>query len=108
MRNVIEYSLEGKKGREAQKGDGTMGENVTIGIDLGDKAHRYCMLNDAGEVVMEGEVGSTRNALKKMFSRMAPARIAIEAGTHSAWVSSELEWRLGDMRFWSGIRGSCR
>ena len=85
-----------------------MGENVTIGIDLGDKAHRYCMLNDAGEVVMEGEVGSTRNALKKMFSRMAPARIAIEAGTHSAWVSSELEWRLGDMRFWSGIRGSCR
>ena len=68
-----------------------MGEKVTIGIDLGDKAHRYCMLNEAGEVAMEGEVNSTRNALKKMFSRMARVRIAIEAGTHSAWVSRQLE-----------------
>ena len=78
-------------GREARKGDGIMGEKVTIGIDLGDKAHRYCMLNEAGEVVMEGEVSSSLEALKKMFSRMEPARIALEAGTQSAWVSRELE-----------------
>jgi len=68
-----------------------MREKVTIGIDLGDKSHRYCMLDEAGEVVMEGEVSSTVESLKKMFSRMAPARIALEAGTQSAWVSRELE-----------------
>jgi len=80
-----------KGGRQAQKGDRIMEERLTIGIDLGDKSHRYCMLNEAGEVVMEGEVSSSLEALKKMFSRLAPARIALEAGTQSAWVSRELE-----------------
>jgi transposase len=91
VRNVIHCSVEGKRGQEAQKGDRTMGEKVTIGIDLGDKSHCYCMLNDVGEVVMEGEVSSTRGALKRMFSRMTRARIAIEAGSQSAWVSRQLE-----------------
>ena len=30
-------------------------ERVTIGIDLGDKTSRYCMLNNEGEILPEGE-----------------------------------------------------
>ena len=30
-------------------------ERVTIGIDLGDKASRYCMISHEGEILREGE-----------------------------------------------------
>ena len=63
----------------------------TIGIDLGDKTHQVCMLNEAGQIVLEGKVNNTRAALEKLFATLPPATIALEAGTHSSWVSSALE-----------------
>ena len=62
----------------------------TIGIDLGDKNHQVCMLNEAGQIVMEGKVNNILEALRKMFAALPPALIALEAGTHSAWISSAL------------------
>ena len=62
-------------------------EARTIGMDLGDKASRYCVLNGAGEVVKEASVATTKRALLESFSRLQPCRIAIEVGTHSPWVS---------------------
>jgi transposase len=63
----------------------------TIGIDLGDKTHQVCMLSEDGQIVMEGKIPNTRPALEKMFATLAPAVIALEAGTHSAWIASALE-----------------
>jgi hypothetical protein len=31
-------------------------ERVTIGMDLGDKTSRYCMLSSEGEIIREGQV----------------------------------------------------
>jgi transposase len=66
-------------------------EPMTIGMDLGDKHSRYCLLRSDGQVLKEGQVETTRKALTQVFGRMGRARIAIEVGTHSPWVSRLLE-----------------
>lgn len=60
---------------------------ITIGMDLGDKSSRYCVLDSKGEVVQEGSVATTKKGLTERFGVLQRCRIAMEAGTHSPWVS---------------------
>ena len=60
---------------------------ITIGMDLGDKTSRYCVLNSSGEVVQERSVATTKKGMTQAFSGMRRCRIAMEVGTHSPWVS---------------------
>jgi len=60
---------------------------LTIGLDLGDKTSRYCVLGDQGEVVSEGSVATTKKAMLGKFGSMRRCRIAMEVGTHSPWLS---------------------
>jgi transposase len=60
---------------------------ITIGMDLGDKTSRYCVLGADGEIVAEGTVGTNKKAMTQKFSGMKRCRIAIEVGTHSPWLS---------------------
>jgi transposase len=62
-------------------------EPITIGMDLGDKTSRYCVLAGNGEPVSEGSVATTKKAMTQKFSRMRRCRIALEVGTHSPWLS---------------------
>jgi transposase len=62
----------------------------TIGIDLGDKMSRYCIVNQQGEVVEEGSFRNQASSLATHFSG-EPRRIALEAGAQSAWISRELK-----------------
>jgi transposase len=66
---------------------------MTAGLDLGDKYSYRCLIDtECGEVVEEGRVRTTPEALRRRFaSEQRPLRIAIEAGTHSPWVSRLLE-----------------
>ena len=52
-------------------------------MDLGDKTSRYCVLNEAGEVVLEDSVATTAGAVTKKFQGLAACRIAIGVGRHS-------------------------
>ncbi len=63
---------------------------MTIGLDLGDKASRYCVLDSNGERISEGSVATTRKAMAQKFSGMGRCRIAMEVGTHSPWLSRML------------------
>src|ERR1035441_4754186 len=65
-------------------------QKLTIGLDLGDRSSWYCVLNEAGEVVLEQKVATTPKALKEVFGRMPRSRMALETGTHSPWVSRVL------------------
>jgi transposase len=65
--------------------------SFTIGMDLGDKTSRYCLLDQAGAVVREGSVASSKRAMLQTFGGMKRCRIAIEVGTHSPWVSRLLK-----------------
>ena len=61
--------------------------SLTIGLDLGDRTSQYCMLNQAGEMVEEGSVETTKAGLEKQFKGEPRCRIALEVGSHSPWVS---------------------
>jgi transposase len=60
---------------------------LTIGLDLGDRSSAYCVLNEAGEIVLEHKLATTPEAMKQVFGSMPRCRIAMETGTHSPWVS---------------------
>jgi len=75
----------------AQKTAATMSPRRTVGIDLGDQTSHYCILDEQGDVVSEGTVRTTESGLEEQFRRMAHARIVLETGTHSPWVSRHLE-----------------
>jgi transposase len=62
-------------------------QQLTIGLDLGDRSSFYCVLNGAGDVIVEERVTTSPEAMKQTFGKMPPSRIALETGTHSPWVS---------------------
>jgi len=63
---------------------------LTIGLDLGDRASHYCILNEAGEVILESKLATAPKGIEEVFSRIPRSRIALETGTHSPWVSRQL------------------
>ena len=63
---------------------------MTIGIDLGDVWSHYCTLNEDGEVVDRGRFRTTPSGVEKWFTDVPRARVAMETGTHSIWVSEQL------------------
>jgi transposase len=65
---------------------------MTAGLDLGDRYSYLCLIDTAsGEVMEEGRLRTTPETFKRHFASERPMRIAIEAGTHSPWVSRVLE-----------------
>src|SRR5271165_890394 len=65
-------------------------QRLTVGLDLGDRTTHYCILDEAGVIVSEGELATTKTGLDSLFAKMAASRIALEVGTHSPWVSRHL------------------
>jgi Transposase len=65
---------------------------MTAGLDIGDKYSYLCLIDqESAEVVEEGRLRTTPEALRRRFASEQPLRIAMEAGTHSPWVSRVLE-----------------
>lgn len=64
---------------------------ITIGLDLGDRQHRFCALDFYGQVMEEGAVVNSRECLTELSSRYPGALIVMEAGCHSPWISRHLE-----------------
>jgi transposase len=66
---------------------------LTIGLDLGDRFSSYCVLDEAGKILLEHKLPTTPEAMEQTFGRMPRSRIAMETGTHSPWVSRLLTAR---------------
>ena len=64
---------------------------VVVGLDLGDRYSHYCMLTNRGEFMEEGRIQSSAASLEKHFGSEGRMRIALEAGSHSPWVSRLLK-----------------
>jgi len=64
---------------------------LTVGLDLGDRSYRYCIVDKDGEVIEAKSVATTKKDLNRMFGAMPHSRVAMEAGTHSPWVSRHLK-----------------
>jgi transposase len=63
------------------------GHKLTIGLDLGDRWSNYCVLDEAGEVLLEQKLATTPEAIKQTFERIPRSLMALETGTHSPWLS---------------------
>ena len=68
-----------------------MEKRITIGMDMGDKKHNICVLGSEGEVRKRTTVANTAQGIRKYFGKRDACLVALEAGTHSAWVSRILE-----------------
>jgi transposase len=62
-------------------------QQLTIGLDLGDRNSWYCVLDETGRIQVEQRFRTTAKALQEVFSAMPRSRIALEIGTHSPWIS---------------------
>ncbi|HEY7683237.1 MAG TPA: transposase [Gemmatimonadales bacterium] len=60
--------------------------SITIGLDLGDRYSSVCAVDAAGRIQQQARVRTTPEALRRQFTG-APARVIVEVGTHSPWVS---------------------
>jgi hypothetical protein len=80
---------------------------MTAGLDIGDKYSYLCLIDqESGEVVEEGRLRTTPEALRRRFaSEQPPMRIAIETGTHSPWVRAG-SWRSAATRSLWQMQGS--
>ena len=70
-------------------------QKLTIGLDLGDRSSWYCVLDEAGSVIIEQGVSTTPKVIREVFGRMPRCRIALETGMHSPWVFDDLDSREG-------------
>ena len=64
----------------AKKDEKVVIQKLTIGLDLGDRWSWYCVLDEAGEVVLEQKVASTPKAMKEVFGGLPRSRLALETG----------------------------
>ena len=64
---------------------------MIIGLDLGDRTSDYSVLDEQGSIVEEGRLATTQAGLSRRFGALPRARIAMEVGTHSPWVSRLLK-----------------
>jgi transposase len=62
----------------------------TIGLDLGDRSHYFCVLAATGQILREGPMLNDRVALALLLTQFPAATVALEAGTHSPWISRYL------------------
>ena len=72
------------------KKDQTTPQTV-IGIDLGDKKHAVCVMNQAGKILRETSIPNNSASLKRLGGEFPTALAVIEVGTHSPWISRLLK-----------------
>jgi len=68
-----------------------MKDAITIGVDLGDNNHIAVVFDGQGNELQVARVTNTRAGVANFFKRYPQSTVAIEAGTHSPWISRQLE-----------------
>jgi transposase len=63
---------------------------VFVGCDVSDKFTELCMVDGSGAVIEAKRVRTTKPALVRAIHKHRPARVALEAGTHSRWIEEAL------------------
>ena len=64
---------------------------IVVGLDLGDKhSHVFALDGMTGEILEDGKIATKPTVFASRFRGMEPARIVLEAGSHSPWVAELL------------------
>jgi activator of 2-hydroxyglutaryl-CoA dehydratase len=75
-RTAKEIAKKASKGKKKHIHQVGRNQRLTVGIDLGDRSSRYCILDEAGEVVSEGSLLTTKAGLSSLFGKMSASRVA--------------------------------
>ena len=63
-----------------------------LGIDVGDRSSRFCLVDwSSGEVLSKGRLSTTKQSVGRLVRKYERLRVAIEVGTHSGWMGREIE-----------------
>ena len=54
------------------------GQKLTLGMDLGDHWSCYCVLDEAGKIILEQKVAMTPEAMKQTFAKIPQSLIALD------------------------------
>lgn len=65
----------------------TQASTLTIGIDLGDRKHAICVLEETGEPIKESTITNTRESLATLSDTYPGAQMVMEVGMQSPWIS---------------------
>lgn len=65
----------------------TNSSNRTVGIDLGDNKHSFCVLGADGKILEESTVANTREAMTRLSKKHSGALVVMEVGMQSPWIS---------------------
>lgn len=68
-------------------------KSITIGIDLGDKKHQVFVMDLNGEKIEERPLLNNKKAIDDISQKYPESTIALEAGTHSPWISRSFQAR---------------
>jgi transposase len=71
-----------------------MESSITIGMDLGDTSHLIVVFDADGTEIQVAKVNNSKRCVEQFFQSYKAATVALEAGTHSPWISRLLE-KLG-------------
>lgn len=66
-------------------------QNITIGMDLGDKKHQLYVMDSNGLAIDKRSIENTSGAIDALSKKYSGATIVLEAGTHSPWISRRLK-----------------
>jgi hypothetical protein len=69
---------------------------LTIGLDLGDRSSHYCILDEAGNLILEHSFPTTPKGILQVFSRIPRSRIARPPCTEQKSLNQECGWKDGD------------
>ena len=64
---------------------------LTIGIDLGDKSHAICVLDNDGDIIEQRSITNRKQSIQRLSKKHPTARMVMETGTHSPWISRLLQ-----------------
>ena len=71
--------------------DITANQGITIGLDVRDRFSETYAIDDKGEWIESLRLPTTPEGLGKGRSRNSGARLVLEVGGHSPWISQQLQ-----------------
>lgn len=64
--------------------------HLTVGLDVGDKKTHFCAINGDRQVIARGSFATTQEALAAAMAAFPGAKVVLEAGSQSPWMSRVL------------------
>jgi transposase len=64
--------------------------SITVGLDVGDKRTHFCVVGGERKVIARGSFPTTRAQLEAALAPYAGAKVILEAGAQSPWMSRAL------------------